>query len=152
MNVAYRLCSARYPGHSGRGAALQGGRWNRSGVEVIYSSSTVPLAILEILVHYSVVPQDFAITEIGIPDHLSIEHLKHKDLPMGWNSETGCTDAQQLGTQWIKETRTVALSVPSSIVPTAQNIVLNPAHPDFKQIVFVSPRSFAFDPRLKSSV
>ena len=32
------------------GAALQGGRWNPKGVEVVYAAATVSLASLEVLV------------------------------------------------------------------------------------------------------
>ena len=40
----------KYRPDSGKGAALYGGRWNSVGIEVVYTSSHISLAILEILV------------------------------------------------------------------------------------------------------
>jgi RES domain-containing protein len=70
--VAYRLSSSRYPAHSGKGAALHGGRWNLPGTEVIYTSESRSLAALEILVQFAVLPRDFVISEIRIPDRVKI--------------------------------------------------------------------------------
>jgi len=61
---AYRLSSGRYPANSGAGAALHGGRWNPPGIPAIYCADNRSLAALEILVHYDVLPRDFAITRI----------------------------------------------------------------------------------------
>jgi RES domain-containing protein len=66
--IVYRLHSRLFRGDSGVGAALYGGRWNPPGVEAIYASATISLAVLEILVHYSVLPKDFVATPIEIPE------------------------------------------------------------------------------------
>jgi len=64
--VVYRLASSRFPANSGAGAALHGGRWNPVGTEVIYTADSQPLAALEILAHYEVLPKDFVITPIQL--------------------------------------------------------------------------------------
>lgn len=73
MIEAYRLHSNRYPANSGKGAALRGGRWNHAGIEAIYAAQSRSLAALEILVHYSVLPKDFLVTPVRIPDDLVCE-------------------------------------------------------------------------------
>jgi hypothetical protein len=40
--------------------------------------------------------------------------------------------------------------VPSAIIPTAANFLINPSHPDFGKVVIEQPERFAFDPRLLS--
>jgi hypothetical protein len=86
--TAYRLSSSRYPPNSGKGAAIRGGRWNAPGMEVIYLAASRPLAVLEILVHYSVLPKDFVMTPVRIPDHLeaAMEEISLAQLPPNWNA------------------------------------------------------------------
>jgi RES domain-containing protein len=86
LKTVFRLCSKRYPANDGKGAALKGGRWNPAGTEVIYTSVTASLAALEVLANYSVLPRDFMLTEIQIPDTVAIEYVTGDLLPAGWNS------------------------------------------------------------------
>jgi hypothetical protein len=51
---------------------LYGGRWNPVGTGVIYSSSNPSLAVLEILTQYDVVPTDYVLTQIEIPETLGV--------------------------------------------------------------------------------
>jgi RES domain-containing protein len=145
----YRLSSDRFPADSGVGAARYGGRWNRIDTEVIYAAQTASLAALEVLVHYSVLPKDHVLTEIIVPDALEILRWEEDTLPAGWKSETPIAETQELGERWIREGRSAVLSVPSSIISKERNFILNPAHPEFRQIRFLPPVSFYFDPRLK---
>jgi RES domain-containing protein len=68
----YRLNSSRHPANSGKGAAITGGRWNRRGTEIIYTAASRSLAVLEIMANYAVLPKDFVLTPIRIPDHVGI--------------------------------------------------------------------------------
>jgi RES domain-containing protein len=149
VTSAFRLSSSRFPANSGVGAALYGGRWNRIGTEAIYASESRSLAALEILVHFSVLPRDFVLTEIGIPASVGILRLEASDLPAGWNSETISETTQNIGDRWSQDATCAVLSVPSSIVPAERNFVLNPTHPDFPAIQFSAPLPFRFDSRLK---
>jgi RES domain-containing protein len=55
----------------------------------------------------------------------------------------------RFGTQWARERRSVVLRVPSVMIPSESNFVLNPAHPTFKRAVRIgAARPFAFDRRL----
>ena len=51
MISCYRLFRARYGPFDSRGAVLAGGRWNHKGVSMLYTSATLSLACLEVLVH-----------------------------------------------------------------------------------------------------
>lgn len=50
---AWRILKAKHADQAftGEGARLHGGRWNTEGAAVIYTSATISLAVLEILVH-----------------------------------------------------------------------------------------------------
>jgi RES domain-containing protein len=145
----YRISSARYPANDGMGAARYGGRWNPAGVAVIYAAQTASLAALEVLVHYSVLPKDQVLTEIQLPEDLSILLWQEENLPAGWKDETLQTETQRMGELWVRESRSAVLSVPSSIIPGERNYLLNPAHAAFPEIRFLPPQPFHFDPRLK---
>ena len=49
----WRICRARFAGEafSGQGARRFGGRWNSPGVPIVYSSSSLALAAMELFVH-----------------------------------------------------------------------------------------------------
>jgi len=143
----YRLHSGRYPGNS-KGAAIYGGRWNRQGVEAIYTASSRSLAILEVLVHYTVVPRDFVVTPIRIPDRVPVFTLPDEEYPAGWDQPTtsAARDNPSVGKHF--DTNAV-LVVRSTIVPKESIYVLNPAHENFKYVQFLPSEPFQFDPRLK---
>jgi RES domain-containing protein len=48
----------------------------------------------------------------------------------------------------VRASRSAVLAVPSVIVPGEPNLLLNPAHADFKSIAIGKPEPFSFDPRL----
>ncbi len=150
MTTVYRLCSLKYPASSGAGAALHGGRWNSPGVEVIYASTTVALAVLEIVVNFSVLPKGYGLTRISIPDDVKITEpfATLKRFPNGWDDPVPTIRTQQLGTAWIRGNASPVLLVPSAVVPHEKNYVLNPNHLDFHKIAFSQPEPFHFDPRL----
>ena len=149
MIEAYRLHSSRYPANDGTGAAVNGGRWNPTGTEVIYAAASRSLAVLEILVHYSVLPRDFVITPISIPDSVSIMGVPDSVLTAGWNQPTPIPVTQEYGGTWITANSSAIMIVPSAVMPLERNYVLNVLHPDFCKIAFGQSEPCPFDPRLK---
>jgi RES domain-containing protein len=85
MIVVYRLHSSRYPASDGQGAAINGGRWNPKGDPVIDAAASPSLAALEVLVHFSVLPKDFVLTSISIPDLVRVTNVPETALTEGWN-------------------------------------------------------------------
>jgi RES domain-containing protein len=51
---------------------------------------------------------------------------------------------------WVASLRSVALRVPSAVIPQEYNVLLNAAHPDFSRLVVENVELFSFDPRLRS--
>jgi RES domain-containing protein len=55
----------------------------------------------------------------------------------------------RFGSQWARERRSVVLRVPSVMIRSESNFVLNPEHPDFdRAVTFGDAEPFALDPRL----
>jgi RES domain-containing protein len=57
-------------------------------------------------------------------------------------------ETMQIGEEWVRRGRSVALAVPSVLSRSEMNFLLNPKHPDFKKIKISQPIEYRFDPRL----
>ncbi|MDA3942517.1 MAG: RES family NAD+ phosphorylase [Bacteroidetes bacterium] len=146
-----RLSREKYADQlSGYGAALKGARWNSPGTEIIYTAGNRSLAMAEVLVHLSLsmLPLDFMMLTIFIPDDLEIFHLNINDLPAYWNSFPHGRETQKIGDRFIFEKKYAVLKVPSVVTQGDFNVLINPAHPRFKQIAIVNKERFPFDHRI----
>jgi RES domain-containing protein len=119
---------------------------------MLYCGATASLCALEVLAHGAMLPADMIVVQARIPNSLTIQTVEESNLPPNWSSPIRSKETQDLGTDWIKSGTTAVLSVPSVIVPSERNYLLNPAHPDFARIRFSPPRPFTFDRRLKPSI
>jgi RES domain-containing protein len=84
-----------------------------------------------------------------IPDNLPIPAYTENDLPFDWNAAVPPSPTKDLGSVWAKVGSSLAISVPSAVVPDERNYLVNPLHSDFSKIKFSAPKPFVFDPRLK---
>ena len=148
---AWRVCkkARARTAFDGEGARLHGGRWNHKGVPMVYCASTLALAMLEILVHLDSdeLPDDYVSIEVDLPDPL--EEVDVRALPGNWRKAPGPAALMDIGSKWAKSGRSLALRVPSVIVPEEWNVLLNPKHADMLKIATRAPRKLTFDPRLR---
>ncbi len=148
----WRICKAEHAGaaFTGEGAVLYAGRWHQAGTPVVYCSDSRALAALEQLVHLhrNWLPPHFVGFGLEIPDNLAISKVRTQDLPAMWRRHPGPPELRDIGTRWIKSGETVALRVPSAVVPGEHNFLLNPRHPDFSRLQISNPEPFEFDERL----
>jgi RES domain-containing protein len=147
----WRICRQRYAAEagSGEGARIFGGRWNSRGVRVVYASTSLALAAVETFVNVepNLQPKDLVSIEGEIPETLEIGRLDLQALPADWH-ETRDESLRRFGDEWIRSRQTVALLVPSAAIRGDWNVLLNPAHPDFRKIKFLGPKPFEFDARM----
>ena len=147
--IVYRITSSKFAGDiSGSGAAIYGGRWNKKGAPVLYTGENKEIALLETIVH---TPPMFVpnldILTIEIPD--SILDLKSKNLPNNWSDYPAPTVLSEIAQSWIDKGKYLALKVPSCIIHSSHNYILNCKHPDYSQKVKIIDRQkFRFDSRL----
>lgn len=144
----FRITKAKYA-HQLYASGVAG-RWNEKGEEVIYAAGSRSLACLENLVHKSGLGGSITYRTmiIYIPDTIAIQQISLPDLPEGWNEISLNKVCQQLGSAWYTAQETPVLKVPSAVIPTEFNYVLNTRHPDFKQIRLIEAVPFFFDKRL----
>jgi RES domain-containing protein len=147
----WRLTMSATPDEAfdGAGAARFGGRWNRPGTRVIYTASRLSLAALEQLVHAHPdrIKRPFFAYAVDVPDTF-IEDLASTTLPAGWNAPTAPPRLAEIGTDWARSLRILALRMPSAVVPQELNVILNCDHPDFSKLTFPAGEPFRFDQRL----
>lgn len=146
----WRLCRRRYAAFDGEGARIAGGRWNRRGTAVVYTSATLSLAALEYFVNVdaSVAPDDLVSILADVPEDMPIANVQTRDLPRGWRRYPAPESLMDIRTAWAMRGREAALSVPSAVVPPERNYLLNPSHPEFGKIRIGAPQPFSLDPRL----
>jgi RES domain-containing protein len=118
---------------------------------MLYCGATASLCALEVLAHSASLPAGMVVAQARIPNSLTIQTIDESDLPRGWSGPVPSKKTQDLGTEWISSGATAVLSVPSVVVPSERNYLLNPAHRDFHRIRFSPALPFTFDRRLKSA-
>jgi RES domain-containing protein len=149
--IVYRIAREKYIRDlTGVGSRLYGGRWNRKGIGIIYTSETRALATLEYLVHLplSLMPEDIGISSIEIPDNIIAREILISDLPVNWRNWPAPSELAELGTRWVLSNETLLLRIPSAVVPHEFNILINPSHPDMKQVRILHSEEYRFDRRL----
>ncbi len=149
--IVYRLSKSKYCRDlSGKGAETSGGRWNSKGVAMLYTSASRALATTEIAVHTSLglVPTDYVMVTIEIPDGVSEESVNEPGLSPDWRSFPHPHFTQEIGDQFVKENNFLVLKVPSAIVQGDFNYLINPKHPEFSTVNILKTESFSFDERL----
>jgi RES domain-containing protein len=149
--IVYRLSKRKYADDlSGKGAEVAGGRWNSKGNPMFYTSESRSLCTTEIAVHtpLGIMPVDFFLVSIEIPDDLAISEIKISELPMDWRSLPHAHSTQVIGDHFLKEAKYAVMRVPSAVVQGDSNYLLNPAHKDFTKIRIMGTEPFGFDERL----
>jgi len=134
---------------SGEGARLAGGRWNSEGRSVVYTAGSLSLALLEIIVHleFKEALKRYMAIPVEIPEAV-FQSTDPSRLPEGWNASPPQSGTQFIGNCWVEGMSSVALEVPSVIVPNEFNYLLNPAHADFGRIKLGDPIGLPVDPRV----
>jgi len=151
--IAWRLVRPAYgdaaAAFSGEGARRYGGRWNAPGRRVVYASLHLSLAALETLAHADRrrFERDYVAFEVRVPHPLVLE-LRDEDLPGDWRDRPVGAGARAIGDAWLERRASVALTVPSVLVPQERNLLLDPAHPSFADVHIGAPQRFRFDERL----
>jgi RES domain-containing protein len=149
--IGWRIVKSKHAAtaFSGEGARLFEGRWNSSGVRIVYCSQHLSLAALEILVHTRpvTIPGKFRAFRLVWNEALMIS-LNESELSRGWNADPPGSASKRIGNEWIKNARSAVLALPSVIVPHERTFLLNPRHGDFPKIKITDRGDFFLDPRL----
>jgi RES domain-containing protein len=148
----FRVLRAAYASapFDGEGAYRYGGRWSNPGVRVAYASEHQSLAMLEYFVHLDPedAPDDLILATADVPDKVSRARLDPKNLPANWREIPAPPILAQIGDDFIRKTETCLLLVPSALATHENNWLINPQHPEFKQITLNVVEPLRYDPRM----
>src|ERR1700736_975143 len=102
----WRICRELYAAEafSGEGARRYGGRWNSRGVPMVYASSSLALAAIELFVHLepNQAPGDLVWIAAELPEGEPAMRWDAATLPPNWwGDELG--PVRGLGDQWIQD-------------------------------------------------
>lgn len=120
---------------------------------MVYTAQTGALAALEMLVHLerSELLFTYALIRCSFDAALVIR-IDRGLLPANWRTSPAPAELRSLGDEWIRDGVSVVLEVPSVVLESESNYLLNPAHPDFARIEIGAPSSFDFDLRLLKKI
>lgn len=123
------------------GAMLAGGRWNPIGTPMLYTAQHLSLACIEVLVHLdkSQLPRDYVWSKTQLPNPPEA---------LSFGSLNRIASCQAAGHSWVGTGNQLAVQVPSIAIPEEVNVLLNPRHAGYHDLVWSEPRPFRFDPRL----
>jgi RES domain-containing protein len=147
----WRICRAPYAAEafSGEGARRFGGRWNSRGVPMVYCSSSLALAAIELFVHLepNLQPTDLVSIAVELPEGEPARRLEAAELPAEWWTDD-FEPLRALGDGWIRAKTSVAMMVPSAPIHSEWNVLVNPVHPRMSELQIEPAQPFVFDARM----
>lgn len=151
MITTWRIVEAQYADEifNGEGARLFGARWHSAGHRLVYTTSSLSLATLELIVHTprARLLSDYVVASCTFPEVL-VDDLDETQLPADWRKYPPPAELQQLGTAWLLSGTSAVLSVPSAVTPEERNYLINPEHEHFRSVDAGPTRPFKIDLRL----
>jgi len=140
---------SNYPSLSGEGGLHYSARWHTAGRRIVYLAESPAGAMIEVLVHLELDetdwPRTFHLLQVEYPAGLTLETLKPTPAK-SWKTSLPAT--RKLGDEWLRSGRSALARVPSAILPETWNVLLNPDHPDAKQVRILRRLRAEYDPRL----
>ncbi|MES2523815.1 MAG: RES family NAD+ phosphorylase [Gemmatimonadota bacterium] len=148
---AWRITTPGQVSLDGEESKAKGGRWHRAGRPLVYAATSGALATLEFLAHRNGdTPPDLVAMAIDIPDGIRTDQLSTDALPDDWRTPNH-PECCAIGEQWLSgpaEARGAVLRVPSAVVPFEENLLIDPAHPDAREIVVAAVEEYRLDQRV----
>jgi RES domain-containing protein len=120
------------------------------GTPCIYTSETKALSILEYAANVPLeeMPFSLSITVFTIQEK-SWKEFYVDELPKNWSRLPAPQETKEWGSRYLQEAKLLALKLPSVIINSEFNFILNPLHSDFKKVSIKEVHSFTFDARIK---
>jgi len=148
----WRIAKKKYAASAfnGEGSRRKGGRWTPKGFPAVYTAQTEALAALEQFVQLGDEGQNiqFVCFKIEIPKEVRIKTIDISSLPGNWRESPASPALKIYGAEWLSQAKTAVLKVPSILISSEYNYILNPLHTDFRKIVIGASEDFCYAPRM----
>jgi len=127
------------------------GRWNKPRQWIIYCSSTISLAKLEILANENNLPINRVCMTVEVPDNTEVFEVTLQELPDNWMTKPYPKKLIAFTDRFLESNKYLLMKVPSTQSPSEFNYLVNVRHKDFHQKVkLLSVIEEIFDYRLGS--
>jgi RES domain-containing protein len=149
--IVYRLAREKYATSLFSSGAAN--RWNRNGQHVIYCSENISLCALELLAHTNGIKPvgKFSLMRIEIVEPVLPHVVELTNLPKNWHHLSSYAYTQKMGSDWYDTQESLCMRVPSIIVPSERNYIINTLHHDFlERVRLVDTQNFFWDNRFPS--
>jgi RES domain-containing protein len=135
MKTLWRI--SNYSDLSGKGSRGAASRWHSPGRAIVYLAESAAGAMLEHIARLmdrdtgGDLPRSYQLLQVAVPEECRMRSLSK--LPQSdWREHPEMTRA--IGDAWLASGETALARVPSAILPQTWNYLLNPEHPDAKQV------------------
>lgn len=127
------------------------GRWNKEGAQVIYTAESIPVAFMESMIRRKGLGfnDQFGIMVIEVPDRFLISEINADKLAQGWRDDKDYSFCQAAAADWYNNLQSPVLKVPSAVIATDFNYVLNAIHPEFAKIRIIATTDLIPDERIE---
>lgn len=125
-------------------------RWNTDRAAIAYASESLALAALEMLTYWGryATLRGYQIYTYDLDEgQVEDQRRTHPDLDLRDRAAT-----QRFGDTWATERRSLALRVPSVVLPHSDNYLVNPQHPSFDDSRVQHRGPFEFDARIQDLI
>ncbi len=139
---------------AGAGGLHRPARWHHRGQPILYAASSPSLALLEVLVHETSESfRERTLLQLELEDDaetVTPQRLSRLlgDAPPGEPEKA----TRDFGSRWLQEQRSLALLVPSVVMPYEQNVLVNPLHPRAESLRVIHSDVIGLDSRLVRSL
>jgi RES domain-containing protein len=152
LSLVFRVLREAYA-HTpfdGEGAYRYGGRWSSPGTRLVYTSEHQSLAMLEYFVHLDPedAPDDLVLATADIPDNVSRERIRAREMPTHWRETPAPPELAQIGDDFVNKAGACLLLVPSALAVNENNWLINPQHAEFRKIAVNATEPLRYDPRM----
>ena len=108
------------------------------------------ITVLETLVHLNgVLSAPLVLGCYELPDEIDLlAPVQSADLPSGWNAIPHGHASAAFGGAWLGSVASLALELPSVVVPQARNLLVDPLHPASSRLRLLDQTPFRLDQRL----
>jgi RES domain-containing protein len=133
------------------GILFADGRWNKPGQWIVYTSSTISLAKLEILANENNLPIKRVCMTIEVSNSTDIFEIDINALPENWMSKPYPVPLVNFTSQFLASGK-LLMRVPSAQSHREYNILINVRHPIFyEKVKLLDVSEEPFDPRLRKN-
>jgi RES domain-containing protein len=150
MKLLWRISS--HCDFEGLGGERTDGRWHTAarGKRIVYLSEHPALALVEALANLKgnpkLFPESFQLMKVAVAGNLATGDVMPDNLPDSW--QDNLTQTRSIGDSWLVRGDSALLAVPSVPSPESTNYLLNPLHPDAKELAIEWCKWIGYDKRL----